>query len=35
MRDLVLAFVLPSRGDVVLKVLLTHIDEDRCEDICG
>ena len=35
LRDLVLAFVLPSRGDVMLKVLLTHIDEGRCKDICG
>lgn len=35
LRDLVLAFILPSRGNVMLKVLLTHIDEDRCKDVCG
>lgn len=35
LRHLVLAFILPSRGDVMLKILLTHIDEDRCKDVCG
>ena len=35
LRNLVLAFILPSRGDVMLKVLLTHIDKGRCEDVCG